>query len=56
MFIRLAVRLERLQSMTCNGKKLSKAGPAIIWKADPELTEFLSLRHRSANLSKRATY
>lgn len=50
MFIHLAVRLERLQSMTCNGKKLSKAGPAIIWKADPELTEFFKSKTQVSKL------
>ena len=37
--------------MVCSGKKLSKAGPTITWKADRELTEFVSQRQESTNFS-----
>lgn len=47
----LAVKPEGWQFMICSGKTLSKAGPAITWKADCELTEFVSQRQESTNFS-----
>lgn len=40
----LAARLQRWQPVVYNGKKLSKSGPAVTWKAHQGPTQILGLK------------